>query len=90
MARNAAKQEKREIRHFHTAVFDLQPISEQDDYHSTPPKTDPRYYFRPWKTILARTVADGGVSSYIRGEHNKTLPALAYSIFKLDDAGKGV
>ena len=43
----------------------------------TPPKTDPRYYFRPWKTILARTVADGGKSYYVHGLHSQTLPSVA-------------
>ena len=84
MARNVAKQEGREIAHFHTAVFDLQPIDDSDGYDKTPPKTDPRYYFRPWKTILARTVADGGVSHYVRGEHNRTVPNLTRLILELD------
>ena len=84
MARNVAKQERREIAHFHTAVFDLQPIDDSDGYDKTPPKTDPRYYFRPWKTILARTVADGGVSHYVRGEHNRTVPNLTRLILELD------
>jgi len=87
MARNVAKQENREIFDITTAVFDLLPI-EGDDYinerssFQTPPKTDPRYYFRPWKTILARTVADGGKSYYIQGTHDLTLPALANKIFE--------
>ena len=81
MARNIAKQENREINDITTAVFDLLPI-EGDDYSSAPPKTDPRYYFRPWKTILARTVADGGKSYYIQGTHDITLPALANKIFE--------
>ncbi len=84
MARNVAKQEGREITHFHTAVFDLQPIDDSDGYEMTPPKSDPRYYFRPWKTILARTVADGGISHYVRGEHKKTLPNLTKLILELD------
>ena len=46
------------------------------DFGAEPPKTDPRYYYRPWKTILVRTVADGGESFYFRGEHRATLPAL--------------
>jgi len=79
MARNVANQEQREIKDITTAVFDLLPI-EGDDYSITPPKTDPRYYFRPWKTILARTVADGGKSYYIQGTHDMTLPALAKKI----------
>ncbi|HHX72646.1 MAG TPA: hypothetical protein GX701_06960 [Clostridiales bacterium] len=80
MARNVAKQEGRTIFDITTAVFDLLPI-EGEDYHSTPPKSDPRYYFRPWKTILARTTADGGRSCYIQGNHRDTLPALARKIF---------
>ena len=40
-----------------------------------PPKSDPRYYFRPWKTIMARTVADGGESYYVQGVHRDTVPA---------------
>ena len=85
MARNVARQKGEEITHFHTAVFDLQGINESDDYDIAPPKTDPRYYFRPWKTILARTVADGGKSFYVRGEHRQTLPNLARQILTLDD-----
>ena len=38
--------------------------------------TDPRYYYRPWKTILVRTVADGGESFYVQGDHGDTLPAV--------------
>jgi hypothetical protein len=74
MARNVAHQEKREIRNFTTAVFDIVPI--QGDIHKELPKTDPGYYFRPHKTMLVRTVADGGESYYFCGEHRATLPAL--------------
>ena len=74
MARNVAEQEGRQIRHFSTAVFDLIPLP--DDYHYQPPKSDPFYYFRPWKTILVRTVADGGESFYINADHRVTLPHL--------------
>ncbi len=74
MARNVAQQEGREIRHFTTAVFDLIPLP--DDYHHQPPTSDPFYYFRPWKTILVRTVADGGESFYINADHRVTLPHL--------------
>ena len=58
MARNVAHQEGRVIRNFSTAVFDMVPIG--GDIHKELPKTDPGYYFRPHKTILVRTVADGG------------------------------
>ncbi len=74
MARNVAHQQGRVIRHFTTAVFDLVPI--QGDFRKELPKTDPGYYFRPHKTILVRTVADGGESYYFCGEHRATLPAL--------------
>jgi hypothetical protein len=74
MARNVAHQEGRQIRNFTTAVFDIVPI--HGDPHRELPKTDPGYYFRPHKTILVRTVADGGESFYFAGEHRATLPAL--------------
>ena len=34
------------------------------------------YYYRPWKTILVRTVTDGGQSYYFRGDHRQTIPTL--------------
>lgn len=74
MARNLARQEGRTIRRFTTAVFDLLDLG--DDTSHEAPKDDPRYYFRPYKTILVRTVADGGESFYIQGDHRRTLPAL--------------
>ena len=74
MARNVAHQEGRTIRNFTTAVFDLVPI--RGDFRKELPKTDPGYYFRPHKTILVRTVADGGESFYFAGDHRATLPAL--------------
>ena len=74
MARNVAHQQGRSIRGFTTAVFDMVPI--RGDIHHELPKTDPGYYFRPHKTILVRTVADGGESYYFCGDHRATLPAL--------------
>ncbi len=74
MARNVAHQEGRVIRHFSTGVFDLVPL--EGDIREQAPKSDPRYYYRPWKTILVRTVADGGESFYIQGDHRVTVPAL--------------
>ncbi len=83
MARNVALQEGREIAHFTTAVFDMQNLPDEG-YDVTPPKTDPRYYFRPWKTILSRTVADGGVSYYVQGLHKDTLPSVAKFAIEAD------
>ncbi len=80
MARNVAHQEGREIRHFTTAVFDLVPI--HGDFRRELPKTDPGYYFRPQKTILVRTVADGGESFYFCGDHRATLPALRRALLE--------
>jgi hypothetical protein len=74
MARNVAHQQRRRIIHFTTAVFDLQDIG--TDIHTEAPRTDPRYYFRPYKTILVRAVKEGGESFYIKGDHRLTLPAL--------------
>lgn len=80
MARNVARQEGREIRRFATAVFDLVPI--QGDIRHELPKTDPGYYFRPHKTMLVRTVADGGESFYFRGHHRATFPALRRAVLE--------
>ncbi|HEV3258987.1 MAG TPA: hypothetical protein VG013_19100, partial [Gemmataceae bacterium] len=77
MARNVAHQEGREIRRFTTAVFDLIPI--EGDTRRQAPKSDPQYYYRPWKTILVRTVADGGESFYVQGDHRVTVPHLRSS-----------
>ena len=74
MARNVARQQGRAVRRYATAVFDIVPI--HGDPRRELPKSDPGYYFRPHKTILGRTVADGGASFYFRGEHRATLPAL--------------
>jgi hypothetical protein len=74
MARNVAHQEGRHIRDFTTAAFDLYPL--EGDTRQQAPKSDPRYYYRPWKTILVRTVADGGESFYVQGDHRLTLPHL--------------
>ena len=78
MARNVAHQQGRVIKNFTTAVFDLVPI--QGDIHRELPKTDPGYYFRPHKTILVRTVADGGESYYLCGDHRAMFPALCRAL----------
>jgi len=81
MVRNVAKQEGRSITNFTTAVFDKQPIA-GDNIDKTPDKTNPQYFFRPWKTILARTVSDGGKSYYIQGDHRETFGNLAVKLLK--------
>lgn len=81
MARNMAHQEGRRINQFTTAVFDLLDLG--PDYHHEAPKSDPHYYFRPYKTILVRTVQDGGESFYICGDHRATLPNLYRQVLAL-------
>ncbi|HUS06546.1 MAG TPA: hypothetical protein VMZ52_09635 [Bryobacteraceae bacterium] len=80
MARNVAHQQQREIRRFTTAVFDLVPIA--GGVQEELPKSDPGYYFRPHKTMLVRTVADGGESIYICGNHRATFPALRRELLR--------
>lgn len=75
MARNVARQRGERIADFTTAVFDL--VELPADFRSgTPSKDHPQYYYRPWKTILIRTVADGGHSYYFAGDHRATIPTL--------------
>lgn len=74
MVRNAASKSLGEIRRFATLVCDLQDLPEKVDAEA--PKTSAQYYFRPWKTMLVRTVADGGRSYYVRGFHADTIPQL--------------
>ncbi len=74
MARNVERQAGRDIKHITTAVFDLADLG--PDPHTEPPRTDPRYYFRPYKTILVRTVADGGESFYFQGDMKASVPGL--------------
>jgi hypothetical protein len=86
MARNVARQDGREIRHFTTAVFDIIPI--EGDYHKQASKSEPGYYYRPWKTILVRTVADGGESFYFCGDHRQTVPTLYRQMLTRMEGGK--
>jgi len=84
MARNVAHQNDEQICKFTTAVFDLPNLG--SDLSAVAPKDDPRYYFRPFKTILVRTVADGGESYYVQGDHKLTVPALYDQILERSDA----
>lgn len=87
MARNVAFQEGRRINEFTTAVFDLVDLGL--DLHHEAAKTDARYYYRPFKTILVRTVADGGESYYVQGLHQVTLPNLFLLVETLSAEGNG-
>jgi hypothetical protein len=83
MARNVAHQEEKVIKHFTTLVCDLYSLPE--NLSKEPSKSDYEYYFRPWKTMLIRTVADGGESFYIKGKHSDTIPALWNTIINEDN-----
>ena len=86
MARNVARQEDSSIADFTTAVFDL--IDLPETWRSGPPsKEHPRYYYRPWKTLLSRTVAGGGQSYYFCGDHRRTVPTLWSSLPGRCDVG---
>ena len=86
IARNLAEQHGKKISHFTTAVFDLMPLgdwqNEKDivNYKNQDSMNDARYYFRPLKSILVRTVKDGGKSYYIQGDFRDTVPALYRTI----------
>jgi len=74
MVRNAASQRGEKISRFSTLVCDLVELPE--DYKTEAGNEDPRYFFRPWKTMLVRTVADGGESFYIKALHADSIPML--------------
>lgn len=74
MVRNVARQEGRSVSRFTTLVCDLVPLP--SSYHREPDSENPDYYYRPWKTMLVRTVADGGRSHYVQGRHVDTIPQL--------------
>lgn len=74
MVRNRADQEGLTIRRFSTLVCDLVDLPE--DFSTVPGKNEPGYYFRSWKTMLVRTVKDGGESFYVKGDHKETIPQL--------------
>lgn len=80
MARNIAAQDGEEIRKFTTANFDL---IDFPDFQDEGKPTDAHYYHRPKKTILIRTVKDGGESYHISGDFSVTVPHLYQRIIAL-------
>ncbi len=80
MARNVASQKGEKISDFTTAVFDIADLGKNWKKENKP--TEPAYYFRPKKTILIRTVKDGGESFYIKGDFSVTVPNLYKRIIK--------
>ncbi|MCZ6680547.1 MAG: hypothetical protein O7E52_25225 [Candidatus Poribacteria bacterium] len=82
MARNIAAQRGEPIRHFTTANFDL---IDFPDFREEGKPTEAHYYHRPKKTILVRTVTDGGESYHIPGDFDRTVPKL-YRLITSDNA----
>jgi len=78
MARNASYQRGEVIKNFSVLVCDL--IDLPEDITKEASKETAGYYFRPWKTMLVRTVSDGGKAFYVRGKHSETIPSLWESI----------
>lgn len=85
MARNLAAQRGEEIRHFTTANFDL---IDFPDFQEEGKPTDAHYYHRPKKTILIRTVKDGGESYHISGDFAVTVPQLYRQIIASFNGGQ--
>lgn len=79
MARNIAAQRGEEIRYFTTANFDL---IQFDDVRDEGEPHEAHYYHRPKKTILVRTVKDGGESFHIQGDFDRTVPHLYFEVIK--------
>ena len=64
MVRNVAGQRGEKIRDFVTLVCDLHALPEEVQIE--PERGTEKYFFRPWKTMLVRTVADGGKATMSR------------------------
>lgn len=78
MVRNVAFSNAQTVSKFTTLVCDLHDLPETVTTEA--PKNSAQYYFRPWKTMLVRTVADGGRSYYVRGFHADTIPQLCAAV----------
>lgn len=74
MVRNIATQKGEKINKIISLVCDL--VNLPTECNKEPCRNDSRYYFRPWKTLLARSVAEGGDSFYVQGNHRDTIPQL--------------
>jgi hypothetical protein len=74
MVRNSSSRQQKNIDDFTTLVCDLKELPRT--YRSVPMKTDPDYYFRPWKTMLVRTLSEDAMSFYVQGDHKDTIPSL--------------
>lgn len=87
MVRNVAHQNGEQISKFTTLVCDLKKLPK--DYQCESSREAPAYYFRPWKTMLVRTVADEGESFYVQGHHATTIPQLWTALKSANPGNKG-
>lgn len=85
MVRNAARQKGKTAEDFCTLVCDLKDLP--PSYADEADKSDPNYYFRPWKTLLVRTVGTRGDSWYVKGTHRETFPELWTAINEVEAGG---
>ncbi|MHC1713443.1 MAG: hypothetical protein AB9872_14950 [Solidesulfovibrio sp.] len=81
MVRNVGREAGEAVRRFAALVCDVKPLPAT--YATEAPKSDPNYYFRPWKTMLVRTLMDGGESRYVQGLHVETVPELWTALNRL-------
>lgn len=88
MVRNAAASQGRTLDNFATLVCDVRSLPAT--YAREAPKTDPDYYFRPWKTMLVRALGQDGQSRYVQGDHAVTVPELWTALSRLGALGDQV
>lgn len=84
MARNVLHHEGKPPASVTTGVMDMYNLPV--NWAAGEPTEDrPEYYFRPWKTILLRSLGGGARSYYIQGNYRHTLPVLYQWLCKLKD-----
>lgn len=74
MSRNIARQEGGAVTDFTSLVCDIRELP--PDYRREASRDSAGYFFRPWKTMLVRTLAGNGQSFYVQGRHEETVPAM--------------
>lgn len=83
MARNVLRQEGEPNALCVNGVLDMYPLP-ANWRDGEAGEDEPGYYFRPWKTILLRSLAEGSRSCYVQGNVKATLPALYHWIRKIE------
>lgn len=74
ITRNVLASDGRHLGAFDTLVCDLRRLP--DNISAPPPHGEPDYFFRPWKSLLVRTLEGGGLSRYVCAPHRETIPQL--------------